>query len=627
MLPPKETMCPVTLTLVTEKYGTSLLFLIPESCSVPGPMRNVVSGCSAYHSFLGEDEANYDPGWELPNNNTGPFNDSRRFWRFRNSSDLNEVPYLGLMSTYGGGGYAIDMPRTGEAKHDLVDLRNKKWIDKRTRAVFVEISIYNAQVNLFAIAIFLTEWLPTNGVIFFNNIKVARLYRYGNNSSLMTVVCEIFMVVIMSVLIYNTVKNMYRLRRAYLRDKWNLLELLTILLFLGSLAAFFNRSRLTDKAIADMKEDQNVFVSLSPVATWDELLTYLLGSLVFFANIKLLKMIRFNHRVYVLSRTLAISCEPLGSFMVVFLVFYIAYAQFVYLVFGGSLDQYASFIVTLESLFNTIMGGFDFMALEESDKVLGPIFFFSFMMSMVMILMNVFLAILMDSFVEACEEDLQSTERECLDYFEQKIAEYFSRRNAKIEESCSDLKENESVVDVAQSRADLDHFSATTTDDAESKTNRSSEPDSKTTEEDNVGCSYYDLLSKALIVSRQKEEQGEILNMTEALHYLDLGENRYKQSPQTFKFEVASDVAYLGQQLQDLQDGFAKVIENDSLEDNMFNKLLLARCQRIIRTKNSFSSNTANVNDMALSKQVSVVRMYSRHLDLTPEKKAPECEF
>ena len=601
-------------------------------------MRNVVSGCNAFHSFLGEDEANYDPGWKQPKNHTEPITDPRRFWRFRNSAALGEVPYVGSVSVYGGGGYVIDLPRNWDGKETLKNLRNNKWIDKRTRAVFVEINVYNAQVNLFAIANFLTEWLPTNGIVFFNNIKVARLYRYGNNLNMLTVICEIFMVVIMTVFIYNTLKNIYRLRRAYLKDRWNLLELLIVFLFLGSLATFFNRSRLTDKAIADLKEDQDKFLSLSPVANLDELLTYLLGSLVFFANIKLLKMIRFNHRVHVLSRTLAISCEPLSSFMVVFFILYLAYAQMYYLVFGSSVDQYASFIITIETLFNTIMGGFDFMALEESEKILGPIFFFTFMMSMVMILMNVFLAVLMDSYTEACEEDLQSTERECLDYFKQRLEEFFSRRKAKVGECPATENERESnTVDKDVDRSAIFTINnSESIDDSTFHNDAGSDFESVITENEKVSNSYYNLVEKALLVTKQKEVQDDNLKVSEALYYLNLGTKACLLNKENFKLSVESDVAYLGQQLQDLDDGFTKVVENDDFENNICNKLLVARCKRVLRTKKipqrvsltetsgfSFQSEPSPKTE----RHAKVVKIYSRHLELASKEKIQEFEF
>ena len=46
---------------------------------------------------------------------------------------------------------------------------------------------------------------------------------------------------------------------------------------------------------------------------------YLLAFLVFLANLKLLKLMRFNHRIYLFTKTLSKAALPLFSFLVVFL--------------------------------------------------------------------------------------------------------------------------------------------------------------------------------------------------------------------------------------------------------------------------------------------------------------------
>ena len=108
---------------------------------------------------------------------------------------------------------------------------------------------------------------------------------------------------------------------------------------------------------------------------------------------------------------------PLFSFLIVFFVFYIAYSILHYFLFGPVLEEYNSFVTTIETLFSTVMGVFDFEIIRENNRILGPIIFFSFNMIMVMILMNVFLAILMDAFAEVqADENLKSKDYEVIEY-------------------------------------------------------------------------------------------------------------------------------------------------------------------------------------------------------------------
>jgi hypothetical protein len=195
------------------------------------------------------------------------------------------------------------------------------------------------------------------------------------------------------------------------------MEVTLIVFIIGCVGTLYQRSNFTAKAIEKMQKNPTKYVSLIQAATFDEMLTYFLGLVVFVANLKLLKLFRFNHRIYLFTRTLSTAKAPLLSFMMVFSIFYIAYCSIYYLVFGSTMYDYRSMISTIESLFNTLLGGFDFNSIEHADRLFGPALFFSFMLIMVMILMNIFLTILMDAFAEVQgDENLKANELEVFDH-------------------------------------------------------------------------------------------------------------------------------------------------------------------------------------------------------------------
>ena len=349
-------------------------------------------------------------------------------WTYQTMSELGGIPFLGIMGTYGGGGYSFDLSFSNSTDAFFTSLKENSWIDSRTRAIFVEIAIYSAQVNLFGVATFLTEWIPTNGVIYFSNVKVARLYSFGNDLHIVTLVCEIFLACFVVVFMYAEIKKMYKLRKDYFRDPWNWLEMAQIVLILTCAGAIFQRTSFAQNAIEQMKSNPEKFISFSRTITWDEVFGYSLAFLVFFANLKLLKLIRFNHRIYQFTQTLSTAASPLMSFMIVFSIFYVAYSILFYAMFGAILPEYRSFLFTIETLFNTIMGAFDFEIIRENNRILGPIIFFSFMMIMVMILLNVFLTILMDSYAEVQEDEhLTSEDSEVVDMIIKRFKYFFLR--------------------------------------------------------------------------------------------------------------------------------------------------------------------------------------------------------
>jgi hypothetical protein len=67
---------------------------------------------------------------------------------YTDSSELDGYPYWGQLAVYSGGGYVV--PLKGD-KEELIDfltrLETQDWIDRYTRAVFVEFTTYNAQVR------------------------------------------------------------------------------------------------------------------------------------------------------------------------------------------------------------------------------------------------------------------------------------------------------------------------------------------------------------------------------------------------------------------------------------------------------------------------------------------------
>ena len=178
-----------------------------------------------------------------------------------------------------------------------------------------------------------------------------------------------------------------------------------------------------------MKFNPRQFMSFIPATSLDETFVYLLAFLVFLANLKLLKLMRLNHRIYLFTKTLSKAALPLFSFLVVFLVFYIAFSFLFYSIYGSVLPEYRSFLTTIETLFSAVMGGFDFETVQANNRLLGPVIFFSFHMVMVMILMNVFSTILKDSFAEVqAGEHLKSKDYEVVNLVPRVLSYPLSQR-------------------------------------------------------------------------------------------------------------------------------------------------------------------------------------------------------
>lgn len=73
-------------------------------------------------------------------------------WVYATETEVNGSSYWGQVSTYGGGGYYQDLSRTKEESMvQLQFLKEHLWLDRGTRAVFLDFSVYNGNINLFCI--------------------------------------------------------------------------------------------------------------------------------------------------------------------------------------------------------------------------------------------------------------------------------------------------------------------------------------------------------------------------------------------------------------------------------------------------------------------------------------------
>lgn len=86
------------------------------------------------------------------------------------------------------------------------------------------------------------------------------------------------------------------------------------------------------------------------------------------------------------------------------------------------------------TLFRIILGDFDFHAIEDANRILGPIFFITYVFFVFFVLINMFLAIINDTYAEV-KSDLaqQESEFEIGDYFKKGYDKMMSKLSFKRE--------------------------------------------------------------------------------------------------------------------------------------------------------------------------------------------------
>jgi polycystin 1L2 len=269
---------------------------------------------------------------------------------------------------------------------------------------------------------FMVEFLPTDGVVLFNSIKVAKLYTFGGSTESLTIACQFFVMLFFGIFIYREGKKIYKAKTKYFNGFWNICEFTIIVLVFAVLGVFFSRMMLVNRAIKNIQDNPGQFVSFNKVTQWDTMFTALTSILVFISCIKAIKLLQYNKTIALLAATLQGSARPLSAFFICFMIFFMAYTTSAYIIFVPYLADYKSFITACESVLTLLLGSFSYNEIKEAQPVLAPIWFLTIMLFGVMYIMNVFMTIVMDTYSSVKDDlDRKAQEFEVVEFMTRKF--------------------------------------------------------------------------------------------------------------------------------------------------------------------------------------------------------------
>ncbi|XP_053559279.1 polycystin-2 isoform X2 [Bombina bombina] len=378
-------------------YYENLLLGVPRlrqlkvkngSCSVPEDLRDEIKECYDVYSVRNED--------------TSPFGlRNGTAWMYTKEKDLNSSSHWGLISTYSGAGYYLDLSRNREEAAALIlTLKNNLWLDRGTRAVFIDFSVYNANINLFCIARLLVEFPATGGLVTSWQFQTVKLIRYISTFDFFLAACEISFCIFILYYIVEEILEIQVHRLHYFRSLWNCLDIIIIALSVVVVAINLYRMTSVEGPLNKLLEDMNMFPNFESLAYWQIQFNNVAAVTVFFAWVKLFKFVNFNRTMTQLSTTMSRCAKDILGFAIMFFIIFLAYAQFAYLVFGTQVDDFSTFQDSIFTQFRIILGDFNFNEIEEANRILGPVYFTSFVFFMFFILLNMFLAIINDTYSE-----------------------------------------------------------------------------------------------------------------------------------------------------------------------------------------------------------------------------------
>ncbi|XP_077983292.1 polycystin-1-like protein 2 [Glandiceps talaboti] len=354
----------------------------------------------------------------------------------RSAFNLAVLPIRGKFATYSGGGYeAVLGTNLYEAQQTLEYLFENKWVDQYTRVVFVEFTLYNAQVNYFTHVLITLEWPHATSIYPSIQTTVFRLYDFVGG-----VFYVIFLIgshSVYALYLLNTIILILSAVRGsgkkYFYSFWNMYEIIQTMIGFTLVVLYIVRYMATKYFIGDLAEKaRRQFVSFQYVAWLNELYTIFIAIGCFFCVAKFLHLFRFNKRLGMLGSTIRYAAKDLVPFFILFMLILMDFATFGFLVFGAVLPDYESFVTSIGSLLLTVIGKFPLEGLDTHHSILGPLYFATFSITCFFVLLNMLISIVNDAYTRVKEDiSLQSNDYEIVDFMVQRL-HIFRRKVVKV---------------------------------------------------------------------------------------------------------------------------------------------------------------------------------------------------
>uniref|UniRef100_A0A3B4T5N7 Polycystic kidney disease protein 1-like 2 n=1 Tax=Seriola dumerili TaxID=41447 RepID=A0A3B4T5N7_SERDU len=395
-----------------------------NSCHVARSMQQSVPDCHAPYSWELEDMGSYSPGWSHSVGGNTSLNPHSP-WTYQSQGKLRAYPIWGSVKLYRGGGFVVDLGPDLSNSSSLQYLHDNTWFDVYTQAIFVEFTVYNANVNLFCIV---TLMLETTAVAlqFRSELQSVRLYQSTGGLHIFVMASEAIYFLFIIYYMFVQGKLMKQQKWDYIKSKWNLLELAIIILSWSALSVFIKRTLLGNRDMDYYQNHRDRYASFHETAKADAVLGYLIAFLVLLATVKLWHLLRLNPKLHMITSTLQRAWTDISGFLVVMTIMFLAYSIASNLMYGWKLYSYRTLLDAAQTIISLQLGIFNY---EEQvlnyNPVLGAFLIGSCIVFMTFVVLNLFISVILVAFSQEQIHHKPSEEDEIVDLMLMKLCGLF----------------------------------------------------------------------------------------------------------------------------------------------------------------------------------------------------------
>ena len=328
---------------------------------------------------------------------------------------LRTAPFgRGCTTTYDGGGYVIDIPLLSSRESVMAtfdSLKKARWVDKQTRAVMIDIVTYNPE-TMFYLSVRLTfEFLP------YGDVRPSYSFRIFKGdiipSQLDQVLLKWLDIAAFVLIFLHVFFDLYKIfnvgARIFYRNVYNWMNLviyaISIYVFVKKfdylgLASVRALSEVGDKLPWTEVHDFEI------VGWYYNEIEVLTGFIALFCWLKLLDYVKFLSKgMAALVETIARCTYECSIWFFMLFVIVMAYSQAFFLAFGPEIDGFDDMSTSLGTMMVWIFDVVDYSQVLSTDQILASVLFISFQVVYSMLLINMFIVILLRSYIDVKHQD------------------------------------------------------------------------------------------------------------------------------------------------------------------------------------------------------------------------------
>ena len=356
--------------------------------------------CSEDYNIITEDRSNYTYNWNTYNSSYKPaysWDKVYNAFQYRTANDLNGYPIVGTYTNYWGGGYVYEMRgQKSYLKGNLTLLQKNNWIDRQTRAIIVEFSVFNPNIKLITVAEILFEILPTGTIIRSARFDPISLF---SEFSLLLIICDSIYILFIIYFTINEIKVLCREGRCYFYHFWSYVEWAIIGFSWTAFALSIYKINASNQVSEFFKKTSGYgYFKMQDISLWNLVLNYSFAFCIAFGTIKFLKIFRFSVKISYLGLTLSNCAKELFGFCLMFIVVWIAFVELFHLFYQRKIYEFSTVLRSMVTAFEIMLGKFKLDSLLTADSLFGPIFYCFYNIFIVFILLTMFISIINESF-------------------------------------------------------------------------------------------------------------------------------------------------------------------------------------------------------------------------------------